>query len=153
MDTTKPPETTSSTSDERTRRQAQTLALGVVVVAVGLLWFGVQDASSDPIDSLLGDWRTVNNGTTIAYTEDGKWSAQHGWWGEEPFDRFGEAVATGNIKHEKGSFPGNQIDDLVVRVSGEDNEVSETGAVQIIFNKMGVGLSSVGDQLIKIDNL
>jgi hypothetical protein len=71
----------------------------------------------------------------------------------EPFDRFGEAVATGNIKHEKGSFPGNQIDDLVVRVSGEDNEVSETGAVQIIFNKMGVGLSSVGDQLIKIDNL
>ena len=27
-----------------------------------------------------------NNGTTIAYTEDGKWSAQHGWWGEEPFD-------------------------------------------------------------------
>ncbi len=58
--------------------------LGVVVVAVGLagiLWFGVRDASSDPIDSLLGDWRTVNNGTTIAYTEDGKWSAQHGWWG------------------------------------------------------------------------
>lgn len=89
MDTTKPPETTSSTSDERTRRQVQTLVLRVVVVAVGLagiLWFGVRDASSDPIDSLLGDWRTVNNGTTIAYTEDGKWSAQHGWWGEEPFD-------------------------------------------------------------------
>ncbi len=66
--------------------KSQTKVLGVVVVAVGLLWFGVQDASSDPIDSLLGDWRTVNNGTTIAYTEDGKWSAQHGWWGEESFN-------------------------------------------------------------------
>ena len=71
----------------------------------------------------------------------------------EPFDRFGEALATGNIKHEKGSFPGNQIDDLVVRVSGEDNEVSQTGAVQIIFNKMGVGLSSEGGQLIKVGDL
>ncbi len=55
------------------------------MVAVGLLWFGVQDASSDPIDSLLGDWRTLNL-TTITYTEDGKWSAQHGWWGEESFN-------------------------------------------------------------------
>ncbi len=35
--------------------KSQTKVLGVVVVAVGLLWFGVQDASSDPIDSLLGD--------------------------------------------------------------------------------------------------
>ena len=65
--------------------KSQTKVLGVVVVAVGLLWFGVQDASSDPIDSLLGDWRTLNL-TTITYTEDGKWSAQHGWWGEESFN-------------------------------------------------------------------
>ena len=65
--------------------KSQTKVLGVVVVAVGLLWFGVRDASSDPIDSLLGDWRTLNL-TTITYTEDGKWSAQHGWWGEESFN-------------------------------------------------------------------
>ncbi len=64
------------------------LFLTVAGVLFGCSSIGLfRDASSDPIDSLLGDWRTVNNGTTIAYTEDGKWSSQHGWWGEEPFDR------------------------------------------------------------------
>jgi hypothetical protein len=65
----------------------QTLSLGILVVAVGLAgiwWFGVRDASSGPVDSLFGDWRTVG-GTNVAYTEDG-WSAQHRLYGEEPFD-------------------------------------------------------------------
>jgi len=68
----------------------------------------------------------------------------------ESFDRFGEAVAVGNIK--TGTPYVGPDGDLAVRVSGEDIATSESGAVQIFYAKSGIGLNTTWDKLIKLED-
>jgi hypothetical protein len=59
-------------------------------------------------------------------------------------DRFGEALASGNLNATDNGHP-----DLVVRVSGEDLGSSELGAVQLFYTKSGNGVSQ-WDSFIKL---
>ena len=67
----------------------------------------------------------------------------------ESFDRFGDALAAGNIKPVT-SFSSDQLEDLAVRVSGENMGTSDSGAVQFFYGKSGVGLSK-WDKFIALD--
>ena len=67
----------------------------------------------------------------------------------ESFDRFGDALAAGNIRPVT-SLASNQLEDLVVRVSGENMGTSDSGAVQLFYGKSGVGLSK-WDKFITLD--
>ena len=67
----------------------------------------------------------------------------------ESFDRFGDALAAGNIKPAT-SLSSDQLEDLAVRVSGENMGTSDSGAVQFFYGKSGVGLSK-WDKFITLD--
>lgn len=67
----------------------------------------------------------------------------------ESFDRFGDALAAGNIKAAT-SLGSDQLEDLAVWVSGENMGASDSGAVEFFYGKSGVGLSK-WDKFITLD--
>lgn len=67
------------------------VAVSALVVAVGGACGGDDSdddgVGDDPAVVLDGEWTTIG-GTTITYSEDGRWSAQHpDYYDGEPFDR------------------------------------------------------------------
>jgi hypothetical protein len=96
----------------------------------------------------------VIRGSTTGLTAQGNqlWyqSVSNIMGSSEDFDRFGEAVAAGDVNPPLSKTT-SQLEDLAVRVSGEDMATSESGAVQIFYGKSGIGLSK-WDKFIKLED-